>query len=258
MKAYSRRQFIKISGFALGGLVVYSSLPAVLWLRNRTDTGNVNAATNGYEPETHQWAMIVEIEKCIGCRRCLNACKTENRVPEDPGLNRTWLERYERLEDGNLSVEFISETDLYSGSGDEHDHKGFFVPKLCNQCSNPPCVSICPVNATFKTSDGVILVDKDRCIGCKYCVVACPYGARYLHPETKVVDKCTFCYHRITQEMPPACVQACPTGARTFGDLRNPNDPVSQRVLNEAFQIIKPALGTGPMVYYKGLRDGVR
>ncbi len=202
--------------------------------------------------------MAIQIDKCIGCRRCLNACKQENGVPEDPELYRTWLEKYERVGTDKLNVEFISRTDLYSEPDEETAHKGFFVPKLCNQCANPPCVSICPVNATFKTPDGVILVDKDRCIGCKYCVVACPYGARYLHPETLVVDKCNFCYHRITQGMLPACVQACPTGARAFGDLKNPDDPVTQQVRYEAFQVIKPNLGTRPMVYYKGLRDGVR
>jgi len=202
--------------------------------------------------------MAIEIEKCIGCRRCLAACKTENNVPEDEGLNRTWLERYEVGGNGKLNVEFISNTELYEGEAFQNGEKGFFVPKLCNQCANPPCVSICPVNATFKTADGVILVDKDRCIGCKYCVVACPYGARYLHPEKLVVDKCTFCYHRITKGLKPACVQACPTGARMFGDLKNPDDPVGQRVLYEAYQVIKPTLGTSPMVYYKGLRDGVK
>jgi Fe-S-cluster-containing dehydrogenase component len=88
--------------------------------------------------------------------------------------------------------------------------------------------------------------------------VACPYGARYLHPETKVVDKCNFCYHRITRGLLPACVQACPTGARIFGNLENPDDPVRQRLVEEALQVLKPSLGTKPRVYYKGLRDGVR
>lgn len=253
-----RRQFLKISGFALGGLVVYSTLPVALWLRSTAAAGNDEIVPAGYQPELHLWAMVVDIAKCIGCRRCLKACKEENHVPPALELNRTWLERYHITGDGSLEVEFINRTDLNSESGEETALKGFFVAKLCNQCSNPPCVSVCPVNATFRTADGVVLVDKDRCIGCKYCVVACPYGARYLHPETKVVDKCTFCYHRITQGMPPACVQACPTGARTFGNLKNPDDPVRQRLIEEALQVIKPSLGTKPRVYYRGLRDGVR
>ncbi len=255
---YSRRQFLKISGFALGGLVIYSSLPIALWLRNISTTKSVEATPSGYQPDKHLWAMAIDIERCIGCRRCLSACQEENHVPEDPLLNRTWLERYALDSNKELRVEFISQTGLYTGQGEAEPDKGFFVPKLCNQCANPPCVAICPVNATFRTADGVILVDRERCIGCKYCLVACPYGARYLNPETKSADKCTFCYHRITRGLVPACVQACPTSARSFGDLKNSDDPVTRRLLNEAFQIIKPTLGTSPMVYYKGLRDGVR
>ena len=168
MNDYSRRQFLKMSGLTLGGLVVVSALPTLVWLRGQSDTNTAKAVAGGYQPETHQWAMAIDIDKCIGCRRCLDACKTENHVPEDDMLNRTWLERYEVNGSGKLNVEFISQTELYEGTGEKTRDKGFFVPKLCNQCANPPCVSICPVNATFKTPDGVILVDKDRCIGCKY------------------------------------------------------------------------------------------
>ena len=258
MMAVSRRQFLKMSGFTLGGLIVYSSLPVALWLRNAAAAGNNESIPAEYQPELYQWAMVIDIAKCIGCRRCLDACKRENKVPADLALNRTWLERYEITGDGSLKVEFISRTDLNPELDEETARRGFFVPKLCHQCANPPCVSVCPVNATFRTPDGVILVDENRCIGCKYCIVACPYGARYLHPETKVVDKCTFCYHRITEGMPPACVQVCPTQARTFGNLKNPDDPVRQRLIDEALQVIKPSLGTKPRVYYKGLREGVR
>ena len=117
---------------------------------------------------------------------------------------------------------------------------------------------MCPLNATIRTDDGVILMDNERCIGCKYCVVACPYGARFLNPETLVADKCTFCYHRITKGLQPACVEACPTGARAFGDLLNADDPVRQRLLDECLQVIRPSLGTKPRVYYASLREGVR
>lgn len=254
----SRRQFLKVSGATLGGLVIYSSLPVALWLRGTPAAANAETSPSGYQPEAYQWAMVIDIAKCIGCRRCLNACKQENHVPSDLELNRTWLERYEITGNGELQVEFISRTELNSLPDEATALKGFYVAKLCNQCANPPCVSVCPVNATFKTADGVILVDRERCIGCKYCIVACPYGARYLHPETKVVDKCTFCYHRITQGLLPACVQACPTGARAFGNLEDPDDPVRQRLLDEALQVLKPSLGTRPRVYYKGLRDGVK
>lgn len=247
-----------MSGITIGGLVIYSSVPLALWLGETSAATNTETLSSNYQPETHQWGMILDITKCIGCRRCLEACKRENGVPPDPELNRTWLERYETTADGSLPVEFISRTDIDPELNMDAIQEGFFVPKLCNQCANPPCVSVCPVNATFKTPDGVILVDQNRCIGCKYCIVACPYGARYLHPETKVVDKCTFCYHRITQGLLPACVQACPTGARTFANLKNRENPVTQSFLLEALQVLKPSLGTKPRVYYKGLRYGVK
>lgn len=249
----TRRRFLQVSGVTVGGLIVYGSLPATLWLRGDAQAASDPLVPTGYQPEMHQWAMIIDIEKCIGCRRCLNACKQENHVPDDEGLNRTWLERYQLAEDGSLKATFISHTGLVSDVSDNGSEHGFFVPKLCNQCANPPCVAVCPVNATFTAADGAILVDKERCVGCKYCIVACPYGARFLHPETKVVDKCTFCYHRITQGMAPACVEACPTGARSFGDLKNPDDAVRRRLLDEALQVSRPSLGTRPRVFYKGL-----
>ena len=258
MKDYSRRQFLKMSGITLGGLVVLSAMPTISWLKGQAVSHAAGLPTGGYQPTDHRWAMAIEIDKCIGCRRCLNACQQENNVPADPNLNRTWLEKYTIGDNGQLSAQYIGDTELYQGVGQKTSEKGFFVPRLCNQCSNPPCVSVCPVNATYRTADGVVLIDKSRCIGCKYCIVACPYGARYLHPVTKTADKCTFCYHRITKGLKPACVNACPTGARTFADLKDQNDPVTQRILYQAYQVLKPTLGTSPNVYYKGLRDGVK
>lgn len=253
----SRRQFLTLSGVTLGGVVVYGSLPTALWFYKNNKLDGEQSDPADYQAGTHQWAMIVDIEKCIGCRRCLSACEQENHVPHEPDLYRTWLERYEMKADGSLHSELVTETGLGFGP-DNGSLNGFFVPKLCQQCANPPCVSVCPLNATFRTDDGVILMDQERCIGCKYCVVACPYGARFLNPETLVVDKCTFCYHRITKGLTPACVQACPTGARSFGDLMDSNDPVRQRLLDESLQVIRPSLGTKPRVYYTGLREGVR
>ena len=253
----SRRQFLRISGVTLGGIVIYGSVPTALWLRKDTDTAGDQIVPTGYQPEMYQWAMAIDAEKCIGCRRCLGACERENHVPEEPGLYRTWLERYKLESDGYVEPELITEPEL-SEESEEHGGRGFFVPKLCMQCANPPCVTVCPVNATYRAPDGVVLMDKDRCIGCKYCVVACPYGARYLHPETLIIDKCTFCYHRITRGLSPACVMVCPTQARTLGNFKDKDDPVRQRFLEERFQVIKPSLGTRPVVYYTGLREGVR
>ena len=132
------------------------------------------------------------------------------------------------------------------------------MPKLCNHCDNPPCVQVCPVGATFKTEDGVILVDDQYCVGCRYCIQACPYGARYLHPDTKTADKCTFCYHRITKGLLPACVNVCPTGARNFGDLNDTESEVYKILRGPGvLTVLKKDMGNFPALYYKGLRREV-
>ena len=132
------------------------------------------------------------------------------------------------------------------------------MPKLCNQCEKPPCVQVCPVEATFKTEDGVVLVNRDKCIGCRYCIQACPYGARYLDPDEHVADKCTWCYQRISRGLLPACVTVCPVGARKFGDLRDPESEVSRIVEEHRMYVLKEDLGTRPRVRYTQLDEGVR
>lgn len=134
----------------------------------------------------------------------------------------------------------------------------FFVPKLCNHCTNPPCVQVCPVGATFSTEDGVVLVDKDYCIGCRYCIQACPYGARYLDPRSRTADKCTFCYHRVVRGLLPACVEVCPTGVRLFGDLRQRSSPLARFTRLTKIQVLKPHLNTEPKVFYANLDGEVR
>jgi Fe-S-cluster-containing dehydrogenase component len=136
--------------------------------------------------------------------------------------------------------------------------KSFFVPKLCNHCVDSPCVQVCPVGATFISPDGVVLVDETYCLGCRYCVQACPYGCRYLHPEKETVDKCTLCYHRITQGLTTACCENCPTGARLLVDFKNPRDPVHEILRNNKVQVLKPYMATQAKVYYKDLDGSVR
>ncbi len=136
--------------------------------------------------------------------------------------------------------------------------KGLFVPKMCNHCKNTPCTQVCPVGASYTTKDGVVLVDDKRCIGCGYCVQACPYGSRYLHPVSHVADKCTWCYHRITRGLKPACVMACPVGARAFGNMKNLQDPVRKIIATEPVSVLQPELLTRPNCYYKGLDKEVR
>lgn len=221
---------------------------------------NGTSAIPGYDPSKHLYAMGVDVNKCIGCNRCVEACTAENNVPPEPFFTRTWVERYVITKDKRVDVQNISDgRDRSSETVDVADTlRSFFVPKLCNQCANPPCVQVCPVGATFSTEDGVVLIDSERCIGCGYCIQACPYGARYLHPETRTADKCTFCYHRIVKGMLPACVEVCPTGARIFGDLKNRASRLVRFERLNRIHVLKPGLNTHPKVYYANIDGEVR
>lgn len=212
--------------------------------------------------EGKSYVMVVDVNKCIGCGNCVVACKIENDVPMDFKFSRTWIEGYAvrekvPIEESDVKKEvlstdknpFLEKSWIEAAKG----RKTFYVPKLCNHCANAPCVNVCPVYARFYTKEGVVLVDKETCIGCKYCIVACPYGATFLHPEEKVTDKCTFCYHRIKRGFKPACVLACPTGARFFGDISDDTSEVSRLVRENRIAVLKPEEGTFPRVLYIGL-----
>ncbi|HFQ88442.1 MAG TPA: 4Fe-4S dicluster domain-containing protein [Desulfobulbus sp.] len=213
-----------------------------------------------------RWGFLVNTYKCVGCGMCVKACKKENGVPYDLPITRTWVERYVITSDGEDHIDSpAGGRDGYTSPKIEGKDipaeeitKAFFVPKLCNQCANPACVQVCPVGATFQTEDGVVLIDRTWCIGCGYCIMACPYGVRFFHPVYKVADKCTFCYHRITKGMKSACVQACPFGARQIGNLKDPDDPVTKAILTERVAVLKDEYGTKPQVFYIGLDENVR
>jgi len=245
-----RRKFFRKATTVL----VSTGLLAGMWKKARAKT------PEGYDPSLHYYGMGIQIDKCIGCGSCVEACKSENNVPREPFFFRTWVERYIIRKDGEAAVQNIDER--LAGSRDAINEKeimrSFFVPKLCNQCDNPPCVQVCPVGATFMTEDGVILVDSERCIGCRYCIQACPFGARYIHPETMTADKCTFCYHRLTREMLPACVEVCPTQARIFGDVRSKASPLARFKRMNKLHVLKPSLNTEPKVSYSELDGEVR
>lgn len=223
-----------------------------------------------YDPDAHAWAFVCDTTKCIGCGLCVEACKLENHIPEVPDANRTWVDLHEVTESGVIVVSRarprVEPPAAESGAPGANGETGavtdaYFVPRLCMQCEDPPCVSVCPVSATYRTADGITLVDESRCIGCGYCVVACPYGARYIVPsggETPkdtpgVADKCTFCYHRITRGRQPACVEVCPVGARQLGDLADPEDPIHELVGRPDASVMNAELGTRPRVRYLGL-----
>ncbi|MDO8691864.1 MAG: 4Fe-4S dicluster domain-containing protein [Dehalococcoidia bacterium] len=266
LEKISRRKFLEVLGAGISGAIVVQAAGGVLLGRAfaGASDGAIETEPSKRQQEPRLWVFAVDITKCIGCCKCIAACKQENGVPPDPEYNRTWVERYDTPTGGEVKAGYMgswedSTSTMHSqGAPATRREKSFFVPKLCNQCGNPPCVKACPVGATFQTEEGVVLVDETRCIGCKYCIVACPYGARYLHPRTKVADKCTWCYHRISSGQAPACVHVCPTGARMFGQLDDPASSLGDLLQTGAVQVLKPALGTKPKVRYFGLQEGVR
>ena len=269
----SRRDFLRSTGCQACGMVLAFGTGAALLPGLPTEDGKqepasqdptpagqaathhseVAGTSHGYQPEQHAYAYVVDIDKCIGCGSCVRACERENNVP--PHYFRTWVERYSVSSKGHVEV------DSPNGARDGFQPrvtgsdvtKSFFVPKICNHCTETPCVQLCPVGASYRTPDGLILVDETRCIGCGYCVQACPYGSRFIHPVTHVASKCTFCYHRITKGLKPACVGACPVGARKFGDTKEPGDEVAQIIATQSVRVLKPELRTEPNCYYLGL-----
>jgi len=269
----SRRGLLKGGLLALPALAGSRMLSALV---SSPDDAVAAAAAPGttaaYDPALHDWAFVCHADRCIGCGLCVEACKLENHVPLDPEFNRTWVERHTVTEDGEVLVDsphggidgFPPESTAEGAEG-ARTKEAYFVPRLCMQCDNPPCVSVCPVSATYKSEDGVVLIDADRCIGCGYCVVGCPYGARYIVPSGEetpigtagVADKCTFCYHRITRSQQPACVEVCPVGAREFGDRKDPASPINVALRDDRVRVLKPEQGTEPRVFYTGLEGEV-
>ncbi len=248
-----RRDFLKKSSNAVaGGLFLYTAeltLPRLV----RTSTGV------SYEAEKHFYGFVVDTTACIGCGRCVKACREENSVPDT--FYRTWVERFriDRNEKVLVDSPNGAEDGFKPDDLDRDIEKGYFVPKLCNQCSHPNCVQVCPVGATYQTTDGVVLIDDKYCVGCSYCVQACPYSARYIdHHGKGVADKCTWCYHRLVRGLKPACVLSCPVGARKIGDLKDPASEVSTILREKRVGTLKPELGNEPRAYYLGLDKEVR
>ena len=242
-----------------GRWILLTGAAALAW--DHVLAGAPESAPN-YDASRHWWGLIIDIEKCIGCGTCVRACKAENDVPLESGCFRTWVERYQ-VDPADLEHPLVDSPDgAYDGFPDVDRPvdtlKIFFVPKLCNHCEHSPCTQVCPIGATFESPDGVVLVDPSRCLGCRYCVQACPYGCRFIDPRTQTADKCSLCYHRITKGLTTACCETCPTGARQLVDLRDPADPVHEFLRTHKVNVLKPQMATGSKAYYNGLDGAVR
>lgn len=219
-----------------------------------------------YKPqEGVQFGYALNLSICIGCRKCAEACHKENN--HDRPSQNSYI-RVLEMSKGSIDME--------KGRVD-YDHPvpqpdKFYMPVQCQQCDNPPCVSVCPVEATWKEPDGIVVVDYNWCIGCRYCEAACPYHARRFNwtkpqiPKTEinpnqsylsnrirpqgVMEKCTFCLHRTRNGRLPACLEACPTGARVFGNLLDPKSEIRWVLENKRVFVLKEELGTKPRFFY--------
>ena len=179
------------------------------------------------------YGFAIDLRKCIGCHACTIACKAEHDIPV--GVNRCWVKTVEK--------------------GSFPDSRRFFFPVLCNQCTDAPCVRICPTNALFKRRDGIVDLHGESCIGCRACMEACPYDQLFIDPNTHTAEKCNFCANRVENKLLPSCVIVCPTQCRIFGDLDDPASEISRIVQHEAFMVRKPEKATGPNVFYLGAED---
>jgi len=209
-----------------------------------------------------KWAMVIDVKACVGCRKCVYACVKENNIGRNSGF--TYIQVLE-MEPGTMELESSTLDYAEGGSPDN-----WYLPVQCMHCAKPTCVYGCPVKATWKEPDGIVVVDYNKCISCRNCIVTCPYGARHnnwvepevpknevnpkvpLEVKSGVIEKCTFCIHRVRNGMTTACVEACPVGARTFGDLNDPNSAVSKLIKTRRVFRMKEELGTEPMIWYVG------
>lgn len=227
---------------------------------------DVKVATTPARPGV-EFGYALDLSRCIGCRRCVYACVKENNQSRDPQLH--WIRVLEMEKEKGID---FAHSDAYYDAEQVPRPGHFYVPVACQQCENPSCVKSCPVGATWKEPDGIVVIDYDWCIGCRCCVSACPYGARHfnwadpsipndeLNPDTHylgnrprmkgVVEKCTFCIQRVRDGRYPACVEVCPVGARKFGDLRDPESEVRYVLEKKRVFVLKHELNTQPKFFY--------
>ena len=216
-----------------------------------------------------RYGYALDLSRCIGCRRCVYACVKENNQSRDPQIH--WIRVMQLNKEKGVD---LSQAEHYYNPETVPEKGHFYMPVQCQQCENPPCTKVCPVQATWKENDGIVVVDYNWCIGCRYCMAACPYGARHFNwgkpglPASElntnthylgnrprpigVVEKCTFCIQR-TREQPgryPACEEICPVGARKFGNLLDPDSEIRYLIENKRVFILKEDLNTQPKFFY--------
>jgi len=246
-----RRDLLKVAG---GTLLAGTSCGYAVRLLT---TARAGVPGEGSPLSGKKMGMVVDVGKCVeGCTACMDACRAENNVAhhENRELDVYWIRKVTiRKKPDAAAAETL----------DERKH----VILLCNHCDNPPCAQVCPVRATFKREDGIVIVDHHRCIGCRYCMIACPYNARYFnykenedwpnkeYPKRShgVPEACNFCAHLVDQGMMPACVDACEEGALVFGNLDDPESEISRVIAENSVKRIREDWGTEPKVYYIGL-----
>ena len=243
-----RRKFLKRSGAALAGTSGVLQIPVLT-----SCSSNYTEVRAASSIADRKWGMVIDLNRCsLECTACTEACRNENNVAfhDDERWDIHWIRKVKVKDPERSTVKS--------------------VPLLCNHCDKPPCAQVCPVQATYKREDGIVVVDHHRCIGCRYCMIACPYNARYFnykenpdwpnkdYPKRShgVVESCNFCAHLVDQGKKPACVEACENaghGAITFGNLKNSKSDISRLIASKPFKRIREDLGTEPKVYYLGL-----
>lgn len=273
MSRMSRRVFIAFLASSIGLLLldyrlVFSEARSAKEAETRDQKPVADGLGTVADPHD-RFAMVIDVGACIGCRKCMYGCKEENNVPDT--ISPLWIEAFEMRSEmtvtGHPSISDLREgTSSYMESPKEGK---WYLTVQCNHCQNPPCVKVCPTGATYKDADGLVLMDYKKCIGCRFCVVACPYGARRFNwwepgPEIPqdevnplvpvrpvgVVEKCTFCVHRVRRGRLPRCVEVCPVQARRFGKLNDPNSEVSKVLGSKlSFRLLEEQ-NTDPHIWY--------
>jgi len=213
------------------------------------------------------FGYALDLSRCIGCRKCVYACVGENNQSRDPQIH--WIQVLEMEKDKGID---LAHSDVHYNPDKVPEKGKSYFPVSCQQCRNPQCTTVCPVKATWQEPDGIVVVDYNWCIGCRYCMAACPYGARHFNwgepkvpsdeintemhylgnrPRMKgVVEKCTFCIQRVRVGKYPSCVEICPVGARKFGNLLDPESEIRYILENKRVFVLKQELNTQPKFYY--------